>query len=138
MNSDAATIPGRPADWSDRSYYLAMRDGVRLAVSLYFPGRVVPRAPAPVLLIQTRYGRAGARKANHPRSIGPWLDAGFVAAVVDVRGSTASFGARTAELGLSELMKISNGFGMARSKYMPSTRMLPASTGLKPRTSREV
>ncbi len=102
MNSDSATIPGRPADWSDRSYYLAMRDGVRLAMSLYFPGRVVPKAPAPVVLIQTRYGRAGARKANHPRSIGPWLDAGYVAAVVDVRGSTASFGARTAELGPEE------------------------------------
>lgn len=102
MNTDATTIPGRPADWSDRSYYLAMRDGVRLAVSLYFPGRVVPKAPAPVLLIQTRYGRAGARKANHPRSIGSWLDAGYVAAVVDVRGSTASFGARTAELGPEE------------------------------------
>ncbi len=102
MNSDAATIPGRPADWSDRSYYLAMRDGVRLAVSLYFPGRMVPKTPVPVLLIQTRYGRAGARKANHPRSIGPWLDAGYVAAVIDVRGSTASFGARTAELGPEE------------------------------------
>ena len=100
--SRETALPSRPADWSDRSYYLAMRDGVRLAVSLYFSGRTEPKAPAPVLLIQTRYGRAGVRKTGHARSIGPWLDAGFVAAVVDVRGSTASFGARTAELGPEE------------------------------------
>jgi len=92
----------RPADWSDRSYYLAMRDGVRLAVSLYFPDGVLPKEPVPVLLIQTRYGRAGVRRKGQPRSLDPWLAAGFVVAVVDVRGSTSSFGARTTELGPEE------------------------------------
>ena len=49
---------------------LETSDGVRLAVSLYFPGRIEPKAPAPVLLIQTRYGRAGARmRSPHNRSI---------------------------------------------------------------------
>lgn len=51
---DDQSMSDRPADWSDRSYYLAMRDGVRLALSLYFPGRVEPAAPCPVLLLQTR------------------------------------------------------------------------------------
>ena len=42
----------KPENWSDRSYYLPMRDGVRLALSLYFPGGVEPSTPRPVLLMQ--------------------------------------------------------------------------------------
>ncbi|MEQ6411023.1 hypothetical protein ODX41_08455, partial [Salmonella enterica subsp. enterica serovar Enteritidis] len=34
--------PARPDGWSDKSYYLPMRDGVRLAISLYFPGGLPP------------------------------------------------------------------------------------------------
>ncbi|MBM3547027.1 MAG: CocE/NonD family hydrolase [Alphaproteobacteria bacterium] len=98
----AEGMVAKPTDWSDRSYYLSMRDGVRLAVSLYFPGCTEPREPASVLLIQTRYGRAGVRRKGQPRGLDPWLRAGFVAMVVDVRGSTSSFGARTAELGPEE------------------------------------
>jgi putative CocE/NonD family hydrolase len=100
MTSEGALA--RPADWSDRSYFLAMRDGVRLAVSLYFHDGTPPAQPCPVLLIQTRYGRAGVRRKGQPRSLDPWLAAGFVVAVVDVRGTTSSFGARTAELGPDE------------------------------------
>ncbi|MBI1777077.1 MAG: CocE/NonD family hydrolase [Proteobacteria bacterium] len=92
----------RPADWSDQSYYLRMRDGVRLAVSLYFPKHAVPAKPAPILLVQTRYGRAVARRSGEKRSLDPWLAAGYVVASVDVRGSTASFGARTSELSPAE------------------------------------
>ncbi len=92
----------RPADWSDRSYYLPMRDGVRLAFSLYFPGRTPPATPRPVLLIQTRYGRAGVKRSGDPRSIDHWLEAGYVVAAVDVRGSTSSFGARDSEVGPDE------------------------------------
>jgi uncharacterized protein len=84
-------------DWSDRSYYLAMRDGTRLALSLYFPHHVVPAKPAPVLLIQTRYGRATALPQAKP-----WLDAGYGVAIVDVRGTTSSFGYRDSEVGPDE------------------------------------
>jgi uncharacterized protein len=84
-------------DWSDRSYYLAMHDGTRLALSLYFPHHVVPTKAAPVLLIQTRYGRATALPQAKP-----WLDAGYVAAIVDVRGTTSSFGYRNSEVGPDE------------------------------------
>lgn len=92
-----AVSPEKPTDWSDRSYYLAMRDGTRLAVSLYFPHRVVPTKPAPVLLMQTRYGRATALEQAKP-----WLEAGYVAAIVDVRGTTSSFGYRDSEVGPAE------------------------------------
>lgn len=102
-NGSAPTSRARP-DWSDVSYYLAMRDGFRLVISLYFPDNVPPVKPAPVVLVQTRYGRAGARHkdSDNPRTLDPWLRAGYVAATVDVRGTTASFGARDSELGPDE------------------------------------
>jgi len=87
----------RPENWSDRSYYLSMQDGVRLALSWYFPSHVPPAKPAPILLMQTRYGRA--RGWTYADS---WLQHGYVAAIVDVRGSTASFGARDSEVGPDE------------------------------------
>jgi uncharacterized protein len=84
-------------DWSDRSYYLPMHDGTRLALSLYFPRHIIPAKPAPVLLIQTRYGRPTALPQAKP-----WLEAGYVAAIVDVRGTTSSFGYRDSEVGPDE------------------------------------
>ena len=98
--ADAAKAPSaaaRPAGWSDKSYYLPIRDGVRLAVSLYFPGGVQPAKPAPVALIQTRYGRASQARAGEP-----WRRAGYVVAVVDTRGSTSSFGGRLIDIGPEE------------------------------------
>jgi putative CocE/NonD family hydrolase len=80
-----------------------MRDGVRLALNLYFPGRTEPAAPAPVILIQTRYGRAlESRRGGAPRDIDYFLQRGFVVAIVDTRGSTSSFGAREVEMGPAE------------------------------------
>jgi uncharacterized protein len=88
--------------WSDRSYYLTMRDGVRLAVSLHLPGHAPPAEPARTVLVQTRYGRASAKRSTAARLVDPWLAAGYVVAVVDVRGTAASFGPRTCELGPDE------------------------------------
>jgi putative CocE/NonD family hydrolase len=88
---------------SDRSYYLPMRDGVRLALNLYFPSARAADGRAPVLLIQTRYGRAQeARRGGAPRDIDYFLQSGFVVAIVDTRGSTSSFGAREVEMGPDE------------------------------------
>lgn len=42
---------------SDQSYYIPMRDGVRLAISLYFPEGKAPMSAAPAILVQTRFGR---------------------------------------------------------------------------------
>lgn len=88
----------RPESWSDRSYYLTMRDGTRIALSLYFPDRHLPEKPAPVLLVQTRYGRARMYEYGKP-----WIKAGYVLAAVDTRGSTASFGPRDGEITASEI-----------------------------------
>src|SRR5215469_3429508 len=102
IHGSASPSPERPADWSDQSYYLAMRDGVRLAVSLYFPGHVPPIIASPILLVLTRYGRASARRSGDPSAVDPWLQAGYVVAIVDVRGTTSSFGSRDSELGPDE------------------------------------
>lgn len=97
----AATAPqvARP----DTSYYLPMRDGVRVAVSLWFPGGKPPAAKAPVLLIQTRYGRTGIYNFNEGGHYALYRQAGYVVAVLDTRGSTASFGPREVELGPDEV-----------------------------------
>lgn len=87
---------------SDVSYYLPMRDGIRLAVSVYFPSHTTPTSPVPTLLILTRYGRATVHREGDPRSIDPWVAAGYASVAVDVRGTTSSFGARVTELGPDE------------------------------------
>jgi len=87
-----------PAGWSDKSYYLPMKDGTRIAVSLYFPGGTPPKS-APAILIQTRYGRATQFTGGAGGDPQRWRDAGYVVAVIDTRGSTASFGPRRVDLG---------------------------------------
>lgn len=100
----AQTPPAaKPRGWSDQSYYLPMRDGVRLAVSLYFPDGVAPAKPAPVMLLQTRYGRAKGAGPGIGARRDVWLKAGYVVAAVDTRGSTASFGSRPVEIGPMEV-----------------------------------
>ncbi len=94
----SAAPAARPAHWSDKSYYLPMRDGVRLAVSLYFPDHVAPGRPTPTVLEQTRYGRATTW-----RFVEAWRQAGYVVMVVDTRGSTASFGPRDADISPQEI-----------------------------------
>ncbi|UTP38312.1 CocE/NonD family hydrolase [Phenylobacterium sp. LH3H17] len=116
-----AAPPERPFGWSDSSYYLPMRDGVRLAVSLYYPGGQVPGAKAPAILIQTRYGRAIHFAYSQARDYQRWREAGYVVAVVDTRGSTASFGARNTEIGPDEVRDM--------DELVDHLRLLPWSNG---------
>ncbi len=104
LGASASDVPAeRPAGWSDQSYYLPMRDGVRLAVSLHFPSNTPPADKATTILIQTRYGRGvEARRGGSPTDIEMFLARGYVVAVVDTRGSTASFGPRNVEMGPDE------------------------------------
>jgi len=104
LGACAAQAPvERPAGWSDQSYYLQMRDGVRVAVSLHFPGGKPPPAKATTILVQTRYGRAvEALRGGSPTDIEMFLARGYVVAVVDTRGSTSSFGPRDVEMGPDE------------------------------------
>ncbi len=97
-----AAATARPAGWSDRSYYLAMPDGVRVAVSLWFPGGRA-EGKHPVLLVQTRYGRAGTFIHGEGGKYRALVDQGYVVAIVDTRGSTASFGDRMVEIGPDEI-----------------------------------
>ncbi|MCC7410547.1 MAG: CocE/NonD family hydrolase [Gammaproteobacteria bacterium] len=99
----SASPAERPRGWSDCSYYLAMRDGVRLAVSLYFPAGRAPATRAPTILIQTRYGRAKeSLRGGEPRDVEFFLGRGYVVAIIDTRGSTSSFGPRDVEMGPDE------------------------------------
>jgi predicted acyl esterase len=101
-SADSAEAPTAPPH-SDRSSYVSMRDGVRIALSLWFPGGREPENPAPTLLIQTRYGRAGVFGDGESRGYQPFVDAGYVVAIIDTRGSTASFGPRDVDIGPDEV-----------------------------------
>src|ERR1700753_1190110 len=97
------SAPRHPQGWSDRSFYLPMRDGTRLAVGLWYPGDRLPRTRVPVVLIQTRYGRAGTFIHGENGFYPDLLKKGYAVAIVDTRGSTASFGPRNVELGPDEI-----------------------------------
>lgn len=99
----ASRHDNHPPGWSDRSFYLPMGDGVRLAVSVWFPQGHVPSRPVPVVLIQTRYGRAGVFKYGEAGQYVRLLRAGYAVAIVDVRGTTSSFGSRVVEIGPQEV-----------------------------------
>jgi hypothetical protein len=92
----------RVAGWSDQSYYVPMADGVRLAVGVWFPDRTMPQHKVPVILIQTRYGRAGVFNYGESGQYVRFTRAGFAVAVVDTRGTTSSFGPRQVEIGPAE------------------------------------
>ncbi|ATQ44586.1 CocE/NonD family hydrolase [Caulobacter mirabilis] len=102
VSAETAAPAAKPEGWSDKSYYLPMRDGVRLAVSLYFPPalKAAPNGGGkfPVLLDQTRYGRASGYGWYKP-----WMKQGYVVAIVDTRGTTSSFGTRIVDIGPEEV-----------------------------------
>ncbi|MFX0081812.1 MAG: CocE/NonD family hydrolase [Candidatus Hodarchaeota archaeon] len=88
------------------SYYLTMRDGVKIAVEVFLPKNILPEHRLPTILLQTRYWRdyefripfkwfikdyaTGFNKYLH--KIG--INRGFAFVYVDVRGTGASFGVR--------------------------------------------
>ncbi len=87
-----------------KSSYVTMRDGVRLAVSVWLPEGVEPVMPRPAVLASTRYWRAMALREDKPEYQGSFLMAshlwarGYVLLVCDARGTGASFGSRVMEL----------------------------------------
>ena len=85
--------------WVRTSFYLKMRDGVRLAVDILRPARkgIVETKPLPAVWTHTRYRRASIVNGKiHSSLEAPHLMAllqrGYVLAAVDVRGAGASFG----------------------------------------------
>lgn len=83
------------------SQYVCVRDGTRLAVDIYLPavkGIALP-GPYPVLWMHTRYQRAwmlDGQVKTHPSNL-EMVYQGYIVAVVDARGSGASFGVRRGE-----------------------------------------
>lgn len=93
------SVPARP-----RSFYLTMRDGVRLAVDLHLPEGERPAEGFPAVLIFTPYyrrfrigpdARAGIEPSPNSAAYRQmFVPRGYAMLVVDVRGSGASFGCR--------------------------------------------
>jgi putative CocE/NonD family hydrolase len=93
-----------------QSLYVPVGDGVRLAVDVWLPvERVAASEVVGAVVRTTRYYRA-----EEPARVGPefdanwpegelWNAAGFAFVVADVRGTGASFGTRTSELGEREI-----------------------------------
>lgn len=92
----------RFSEWHKTSQYVAMSDGVKLAVDIYRPavnGRAV-NEKFPVVWVHTPYRRAYTDPKGNlvnpldQLNLMPLLNHGYVVAAVDTRGRGASFGAR--------------------------------------------
>ncbi len=99
-SEDAAGESPADAEWTRRSFYVEMRDGVPIAVDLYLPPEAAAGAKLPAILRMTRYWR-GFRFRVPWRWIGAdvpqplarrFLARGYAWLDVDVRGSGASGG----------------------------------------------
>ncbi|OYY78180.1 MAG: hypothetical protein B7Y43_07135 [Sphingomonas sp. 28-62-20] len=98
----------RDAEWQTverRSYYVSMRDGVRIAVDVYLPKGLDPTRRLPAILEQTRYYRSTEKDGVCSRSNrAEWFaQRGYAYVIVDVRGTGASFGSRNTEFGAVEV-----------------------------------
>ena len=84
-----------------RSCYVTMRDGVRIAVELWLPDEVLHGKTVGTIVWLTRYWRASiaTEVPSPPRTtLGERINAaGYAFAHVDARGSGASFGSRLVE-----------------------------------------
>jgi len=98
--------PRRSNGITNHSFYLPMRDGVRLAVDLYLPKDLPAGEKLPALLVQSRYWRnldlnppfrwvMSADDLNRKTAaFKPFFaERGYALVYVDVRGTGASFGA---------------------------------------------
>jgi hypothetical protein len=108
-DSDAWIVPpsryleGRPpthATGRPRSCYVAMRDGVRLALDAYLPDPAPARVPT-ILILTPYYRRFALRPGTNAEpcpTLARWRDLfvprGYGVVIVDVRGTGASFGTR--------------------------------------------
>ena len=102
------TYKGDPPRYSGtmiRSYYVAMRDGVKIAVDVVLPGDLPAGTRIPAILIQTRYWRSMELRApfkwfikstDFPpdmKDFQPFFTRrGYAFVLVDVRGTGASYG----------------------------------------------
>ncbi|MGW7446289.1 CocE/NonD family hydrolase [Kitasatospora sp. NPDC054795] len=93
---------GGPAEPHLRSRYVTMPDGVRLAVDVYLPEGTRAGAHLPTILVTQRYWRARVRAGQPGGTSGEaerWTARGYAFVTADLRGTGASFGTLTSELG---------------------------------------
>lgn len=130
------------------SQYVTMKDGTKLAVDIFRPmdGSQVVNVPLPVIWTHDRYHRADKRGDRILTQLEsePWLKEfilyGYVVAVVDARGTGASFGIRNGPFSNEEMedayqitewlahQQWSSGkIGMFGASYMGITQYLAAS-----------
>jgi hypothetical protein len=91
-----------------QSRYVPAGDGVRLAVDVWLPVERIAAGEAVGAVVRTtRYHRAGVDGGDgddpNRAEAELWLAAGIAFVVADARGTGASFGARSAELGEREI-----------------------------------
>jgi putative CocE/NonD family hydrolase len=87
-----------------QSRYVRMPDGVRLAVDVWLPAGTTDGSRLPTVLETDRYWRAraytgGIRNNPNYQIALPWNQRGYAYVFADLRGTGASFGTLTAELG---------------------------------------
>jgi len=101
VHEPVRAAPAPYSGWSRESRYLAMRDGVRIAVDVYLPAGLQAGDRLPTILHQTSYHRS--HQLRWPVSLlmdrpGPLVELfvtrGYAWVDVDARGSGASFGSR--------------------------------------------
>lgn len=75
-------------EFDQRSIYLTMRDGVKIAIDVVLPKNVPPGEKLPTVMNMTRYWRS--HQGDKP---GTWFPShGYAHVLVDARGTGASFG----------------------------------------------
>lgn len=100
------------ADIILKSCYIMMRDGVRIAVSVWLPRKAESVNPRPAVLVTTRYWRAMAFREDRPEYQSSFAMAshlwqcGYTLVLCDARGSGASFGTREIEMSPNEVADI--------------------------------
>lgn len=81
-------VPPQYKTATQRSFYLTMRDGVKIAVQLVLPNDLPAGQKIPAILNLTRYWRA--QQGGEPNAFIP--SHGYATLFVDARGTGASFG----------------------------------------------
>src|SRR2546425_3981702 len=112
MSTSERSLPSRHAR---SSFYLTMRDGVKIAVDLYLPARGRAQGRVPTILHQTRYLRywqyrwpldgvlGGSNMHQYETTRRVFLDGGYAWVDVDARGSGGSFGSRPCAFSSDEI-----------------------------------
>src|SRR5215475_12751965 len=81
-------VPPKYTEFEQRSIYLTMRDGVKIAVDVVLPKPLPASEKLPAIMSMTRYWRS--RTGDKPATFFP--SHGYDQALVDARGTGASFG----------------------------------------------